>query len=120
MSPRGSRFPRPTAPAPTPSTKPCSTPGSPANASAADELAVFPCAGKPDASGALVAHPQMAPSMTCTTVHLSVESVSAVLERRPGQGGKVPVPRTGLHDGPGVLARFRDSEGNRVGPWLPR
>ncbi len=81
---------------------------------------MFPCAGKPDASGALVAHPQMAPSMTCTTVHLSVESVSAVLERRPGRGGKVPVPRTGLHDGPGVLARFRDSEGSRVGPWLPR
>lgn len=81
---------------------------------------MFPCAGKPDASGALVAHPQMAPSMTGTTVHLSVESVSAVLERRPGRGGEVPVPRTRLHDGPGVLARFRDSEGNRVGPWLPR
>lgn len=48
------------------------------------------------------------------------QSVSAVLERPPGQGGKVPVPRTGLHDGPGVLARFRDSEGSRVGPCSPR
>jgi len=82
-----------------------------------DDMAVFPYAGKPNASGALMAHPQMAPSMTGTTVYLSVESVSAVLERLPGQGGEVLVPRTELHDGLGVFAQFRDSEGNRVGLW---
>jgi len=69
------------------------------------------CAGGASADGA---------SMTGTTVHLSVESVSAVLERRPGRGGEVPVPRSGLHGGPGVFARFRESEGSRVGPCSPR
>ncbi|MFC3716184.1 VOC family protein [Luteimonas soli] len=82
-----------------------------------DEMAVFPYAGKPNSSGALVAHPKMAPSMTGTTVYLSVESVSAVLDRMPGQGGEVLVPRTELHDGLGVFAQFRDCEGNRVGLW---
>lgn len=84
------------------------------------ELAVFPYAGKPNASGALMRHPQAAPSMAGTTVYLSVEDVARVLERVPAHRGEVVVPRTTLPDGMGVFAQFRDSEGNRVGLWSPQ
>lgn len=81
------------------------------------ELAVFPYAGKPNASGALMAHPQMVPSMAGTTVYLSVADVASVLERIARGAGEVVVPRTPLPEGMGVFAQFRDSEGNRVGLW---
>ncbi len=81
------------------------------------ELAVFPYAGKPNASGALMRHPQMAPSMAGTTVYLSVDDVAQVLQRVPAHHGEVVVPRTALPEGMGVFAQFRDSEGNRVGLW---
>jgi predicted enzyme related to lactoylglutathione lyase len=81
------------------------------------ELAVFPYAGKPHASGALMAHPQMAPSMSGTTIYLSVDDVTPVLDRIARGAGEVLIPRTALPDGMGVFAQFRDSEGNRVGLW---
>lgn len=81
------------------------------------ELAVFPYAGKPHASGALMKHPHMAPSMSGTTVYLSVDDVVPVLERIARGPGAVVIPRTALPDGMGVFAQFRDSEGNRVGLW---
>lgn len=84
------------------------------------ELAVFPYAGKPNASGALMRHPQMAPSMDGTTVYLAVDDVAPVLARVDAHGGAVVVPRTALPEGMGVFAQFRDSEGNRVGLWSPQ
>lgn len=81
------------------------------------ELAVFPYAGKPHASGALMALPRMAPSTTGTTIYLSVDDVAPVLERVALGAGEVVVPRIPLRDGLGVFAQFLDSEGNRVGPW---
>ncbi|MDN5782789.1 MAG: VOC family protein [Luteimonas sp.] len=86
----------------------------------AEQLAIFPHGDKPSSSGALIAHPQMAPSMTGTTIYLSVEDVAPVLERIARGDGEVLVPRTPLPQGMGVFAQFRDSEGNRVGLWSPQ
>jgi predicted enzyme related to lactoylglutathione lyase len=81
------------------------------------ELAVFPYAGQPHSSGALMLHPQCAPSMDGSTVYLSVDNLTPVLERIEGLGAQTVVPRTALPEGMGYFAQFRDSEGNRVGLW---
>lgn len=83
------------------------------------ELAIFPSGDKPSSSGALIRHEQCAPSTDGTTVYLSVENLSAVLDRLAGLDAQTIVPRTALPDGMGFFAQFRDCEGNRVGLWSP-
>ncbi|MEO8672058.1 MAG: VOC family protein [Tahibacter sp.] len=83
------------------------------------ELAVFPYGGKPNASGALIRHPECQPAIQGSIVYLSVENLVPVLQRATERGGDTIVPRTALPGDMGCFAQFRDSEGNRVGLWSP-
>ncbi|HJU40952.1 MAG TPA: VOC family protein [Tahibacter sp.] len=83
------------------------------------ELAVFPYGGQPMSSGALIRHERCSPSMDGTTVYLSVENLSVVLDRLGKLDAQTVVPRTALPEGMGFFAQFRDCEGNRVGLWSP-
>jgi predicted enzyme related to lactoylglutathione lyase len=83
------------------------------------EMAVFPYGGRPHASGALIQHEQLEPSVLGSTIYLNVEDLRPVLERVHEQGGDTIVPRTELPDGIGYFAQFIDSEGNRVGLFSP-
>jgi predicted enzyme related to lactoylglutathione lyase len=82
-------------------------------------MAVFPCGGKPHASGALVAMEDCTPSVLGSIVYLSVADLAPALERANAHGGDTLVPRTALPEGMGYFAQFRDCEGNRVGLWSP-
>ena len=83
------------------------------------EMAVFPYGGRPHASGALIQHEQLEPSVLGSTIYLNVEDLRPVLDRVLAHGGDTIVPRTELPDGIGYFAQFIDSEGNRVGLFSP-
>ncbi|NCT69242.1 MAG: VOC family protein [Rhodanobacteraceae bacterium] len=85
----------------------------------AAEFAMFPYAGQPNTTGALLRMDDCEPSVQGSTIYLSVADVRAVLERIAAQGSDVFVPCTELPGGMGWFAQFRDCEGNRVGLWSP-
>jgi predicted enzyme related to lactoylglutathione lyase len=78
------------------------------------EMAVFPHQ-KPGATGAVVRAAGYEPTETGSIVYLHLDDVRPALERAPGAGGAVLLPRTALPDEIGFFAQIRDSEGNRVG-----
>lgn len=84
------------------------------------EMAVFPCGGKPNTSGALIRNADSEPSVQGCVVYLSVVDLRPVLERARANGSDVFVPRTALPGDMGFFAQFLDSEGNRVGLWSPK
>lgn len=83
------------------------------------EYALFPFAGPPNATGALMWMADCEPSVQGSTIYLSLADLRPVLERIAAQGADVFVPRTELPGGMGWFAQFRDCEGNRVGLWSP-
>jgi predicted enzyme related to lactoylglutathione lyase len=83
------------------------------------DIAVFPYAGKPNASGALIERADCEPSVLGSTVYLNVSDLNPVLKRVLANGGDTLVPRTALPEGKGFFAQFIDSEGNRVGLYSP-
>jgi uncharacterized protein len=78
------------------------------------ELAVFPHQ-KPAPTGALAQGEGFTPQPGGTVVYLHLDDIRPVLERVPGAGGEVRLPRTPLPDGMGFFARVADPEGNIVG-----
>lgn len=83
------------------------------------DMAVFPYGGRPNASGALIEHQDVQPSVAGTTVYLSVEDLRPVLDRVHAHGGDTIVPCTQLPNNIGYFAQFLDCEGNRVGLFSP-
>lgn len=78
-------------------------------------MAIVPYAD-PNASGAIVAAPGMAPSANGPVLYLNVDGrLDQVLDAVPGLGGRVSLPRTELPPGMGAFAHIIDSEGNRIG-----
>jgi predicted enzyme related to lactoylglutathione lyase len=78
-------------------------------------MAVFPRGDKPNATGALILHEQVEPSVHGSTIYLHVDDLREPLARVVGRGGDTLVPRTELPGGIGFFAQFVDSEGNRIG-----
>lgn len=68
--------------------------------------------------GAVVTDPRMAPSARGTIVYLAAShfggGLDGALGRVPAGGGEVVLPRTDIGEH-GVIALFKDSEGNVVG-----
>ena len=83
------------------------------------DIAVFPRGDQPNATGALIRHDEIQPSVQGSIVYLSVDDLRPVLERAQAHGGDTLVGRTALPAGMGYFAQLRDSEGNRVGLWSP-
>lgn len=78
-------------------------------------MAIFPYA-EPNAGGALVAMPQLAPRDNGTLIYLNGgDDLSVVLKRIPAAGGQVVMEKTCIGEAIGHIALFIDSEGNRVG-----
>ena len=76
-------------------------------------MALFPEADGPgQVSGALAAGDSYVPSLDGTRVYFRVDDVPAALARAVAAGGRELYPCTAVGDG--VVAEFRDSEGNRV------
>jgi len=66
--------------------------------------------------GAIVAGEDYVPSQVGSLVYLAGGAdLSAVLDRVPGAGGTVLVPKTPITPEYGYFATFLDTEGNRVG-----
>ena len=66
--------------------------------------------------GALYAGHGYTPSANGTVVLLhGGKDLSNVLSRVEAAGGKIILPKTGLNNNSGFIARFIDSEGNQVG-----
>ncbi len=68
----------------------------------------------PGIAGSLMKAEGYKPSTSGTLVYLAVESIEATLAKVQEKGGKVLLPKTSIGQY-GVIAHFRDSEGNRVG-----
>ena len=66
--------------------------------------------------GALYSGEGYTPSSKGTLVLLNAgDDLGVVLSKVEEAGGKVELPKTAIYGGNGFLARFIDSEGNRVG-----
>lgn len=85
----------------------------------AAEYAMFPYAGQPNTTGALLRMADCEPSVQGSTIYLSLADMRPALERIAAHGAEVFLPRTALPGGMGYIAQFRDCEGNRVGLWSP-
>jgi len=68
----------------------------------------------PGTVGSLVKAEGYKPSTSGTLVYLAVERIEAALAKVQEKGGRVLLPKTNIGQY-GVIAHFRDSEGNRVG-----
>jgi len=65
------------------------------------------------AAGSLVKGEGYVPSLTGILVYFGVADIEVVLERIKHNGGKILLPKTSIGEY-GFIARFEDSEGNRV------
>lgn len=66
--------------------------------------------------GALYSGPGYTPSAEGTVVLLNAgDDLADALSKVEQAGGKIELPKTAIYGGNGFLARFIDSEGNRVG-----
>lgn len=81
------------------------------------DMALFPMADKPGASGALVKHDEFyKPSHEGTLVYFTSMSgdLNNELGKIEGAGGKVLQEKTMITEEYGFMALFEDTEGNRV------
>jgi predicted enzyme related to lactoylglutathione lyase len=77
-------------------------------------MSIFMAKGT-DLAGALVKDARRKPSSDGALVYLNTNGrLEAVLDRIPGAGGEVLLPKTDIGD-PGHIALFRDTEGNVIG-----
>src|SRR5262245_3817894 len=77
-------------------------------------MAMFPC-GSGGVGGALIQHPETAPSKSGTLVFLDGgQDLSVSLNKVEAAGGKVLMPKTSIGEH-GFCGIFLDTEGNRVG-----
>lgn len=77
-------------------------------------LAIFP-SERTGVSGAVVKGPQFRPGEGPVVYLNGNGRLDAMLERVPGLGGRIAVPKTALPEGMGAFAHIIDTEGNRVG-----
>jgi predicted enzyme related to lactoylglutathione lyase len=78
------------------------------------KLAMFPFTrDAPGASGALVKGPGYEPSHAGSMVYFTVESIDETLRRINANGGKTLMPKTSIGQY-GAIARYEDTEGNRL------
>ena len=77
--------------------------------------AIFPTdKAKDSVSGSLVKDDKRKPNPEGTLLYLNVEGkLDACLQRTPGVGGSVVLPRTGIGEH-GFIAIVRDTEGNKL------
>ena len=79
------------------------------------QMAWFPMVpNAPGTVGSLMKAEGYKPSTSGTLVYLAVADIEATLVKIQEKGGKVLLPKTSIGQY-GVIAHFRDSEGNRVG-----
>jgi hypothetical protein len=81
------------------------------------QMAMFPqVMGSGKAGGGLAQSEMHVPSKDGALIYLNANpAMDAVLERIPGAGGQVVLPKTQISPEIGFMAFFIDSEGNRVG-----
>lgn len=83
------------------------------------KMAFFPMnLSKFGAGGALVCSEGYTPSHEGTLVYFPVADIEATLEKIEAAGGKTLLPKISIGEN-GHIARFEDSEGNRVGLHTP-
>lgn len=79
------------------------------------DMAFFPSEGMGDISGALCAGPDYNPSSEGTLVYFSGDpDMQKILDRIPGAGGVILLPKREISAEYGFMALFMDTEGNRL------
>ncbi|MCE9604264.1 MAG: VOC family protein [Planctomycetia bacterium] len=84
------------------------------------KMAFFPMGDctSPGISGTLFQAPEIKPSLDGTTIYFHFPSLEPVIKTVEKAGGKIVVPRTSIGEF-GFMAKFEDSEGNRIGLHEP-
>ena len=78
------------------------------------KMALFPFTqDAPGAAGALIKGESYEPSHAGTVVYFSVEDIPETLRRINANGGKTLMPKTAIGQY-GFIARYEDTEGNRL------